>query len=313
LLIPLAVIVVAGIAYIVYLSTTKAIVRIRTIPSGVTISIDGIVVGTTPDSSLSVAVPAGKRSIRMSRDGLETVNTVLDVRRSEAIEIDQILRPPGMVYVRGGVFQMGADDGAYSERPRHQVRLSPYYIDRTEVTVGAYRTAVSSYDPPFSGANMPATNVSWTEAKSYCESQGKQLPTEAQWERACRGVRGSDYAYGDDFDPGKGRSGQSLSAGPVAVASYAEENADAFDMTGNVWEWCADWYDRDYYRNSPENDPQGPLTGERRVLRGGAWYGSVAFSKCTHRPGNIRSHRDPSFGFRCAQELNKHYGQAARR
>lgn len=303
-LIPAAVIVIAGVAYVVYLTTTTATLRVRTIPSGVSVSIDEQTVGVTPDSVLILSLPPGQTVLTLSREGLEIERVDVTLRRGEVLEIEQVMRPPGMVYVRGGRFTMGSNTGAFSERPAHTVLLDPYYLDRTEVTVAAYRAYDADYVPAFPGDNVPATDIAWAEADAYCRAQGKRLPTEAEWERGCRGASGETYAYGNTFDPRLGRSGVSLSEGPVEVGSYPPGNAGALDMTGNVWEWCSDWYGRDYYRTSPERNPKGPQDGERHVLRGGAWYGNASFSACTHRPGNIRSLRDPSFGFRCARDLN---------
>lgn len=303
-LIPLAILAVAGAAFVVYWTTTKATVRVITTPPGVTVRLSGDLAGVTADSGLVVRVQPGPLTIDLAREGYEPVTVEVALRRGEVYDLVQVLRPPGMVYVSGGAFEMGTDDGAFSERPAHTVALNPYYIDRTEVTAAAFGARNPGYRPSFRGEGMPATNVSWAEADAFCRATGKRLPTEAEWERACRGPNGSAYAYGDAFDTDLGRSGLDLAAGPVAVGNYPPGNAGTHDLTGNVWEWTADWYGRDYYRTSPDVDPKGPAEGERRVLRGGAWFSNASFSKCTHRPGNIRSHRDPSFGFRCVRDLD---------
>ena len=303
-LIPLVVIGVAGATFLVYLITTEAILRVRSTPSGVTVTVNGDVVGVTPDSVLSVNVAPGTIHLVLAKDGYKTVTSSFTIRRGEVFELDQSMRRPGMVFVRGGRFEMGTSDGAYNERPVHAVFLDAFYIDRTEVTVAVFRSYNPEYEPAFEGDELPATDISWAEANDFCQSSGKRLPTEAQWERACRGPGGNDYAYGDDFDTALGRSGGKLSDGPVSVSTYPAGNAGAVDMTGNVWEWCADWYDRDTYRVSPPHKSGGPDSGDRHVLRGGAWFSNASFSKCTHRPGNIRAQRDPSFGFRCVQDLN---------
>jgi len=298
------ILVIGAAAYVVYLVTTTATVQVRTTPVGVAVTVNGALAGTTSDSLLSVSVSPGPISLTLSRAGYDTVVVDFTVGRGEVYELDQVMRPPGMVFVRGGRFEMGDDAGSISERPAHPVRLRSYYIDRTEVTVDAFRRYQAGYSPEYAGADMPATNISWADADAYCRAKGKRLPTEAEWERACRGPHGRAYAYGDDYEVASARSGQKVSAGPAEVGTYLAGNAGAVDMTGNVWEWCSDWYGRDYYESSPVDDPKGPSRGRTRVLRGGAWFSNDSFSKCTHRPGNIRSQRDPSFGFRCARDLD---------
>jgi formylglycine-generating enzyme required for sulfatase activity len=303
-MIPVVVVVITGASFLVYLVTIKGTVRVTTTPSGVSVSINGEIVGVTADSALAVMVRPGAFELVLTRDGFDRVSSTYTIQRGDLIEIDQLMQRPGMVFVLGGRFEMGTDTGAYSEKPAHQVFLGPYYIDSREVTVREVHSRRPSYHPAFPGPDLPATGISWDEANDFCTSQGKRLPTEAEWERACRGSSGNDYAYGSVFDSTRGRTGLGINDGPVKVASYVAGSAGAFDMTGNVWEWNSDWYDRDYYRVSPGSHPQGPETGDRHVLRGGAWYSNTSFSKCTHRPGNIRSERDQSFGFRCAKDPN---------
>jgi iron(II)-dependent oxidoreductase len=295
---------VGGVTYLVYLTTTLSTVRVRTIPSGVTVRVNGEPIGITPDSVLSIEVTPGEVELAFDRDEFEPHVSVVAVRRGEVLEIEQLMQRPNMVYIRGGRFEMGADTGAYNEKPAHTVWLDPYYLDEGEVTVRAFLMHKASYRPAHAGPGLPATGISWADADAYCRASGKRLPTEAEWERGCRGPMGNDYAYGSEFDSTRGRTGMGVKDGPLETGSFGAGNAGAFDMTGNVWEWCSDWYDRDYYKMSPSRNAQGPVTGDRHVLRGGAWYSNASFSKCTHRPGNIRSERDPSFGFRCAKDLN---------
>jgi formylglycine-generating enzyme required for sulfatase activity len=303
-LLVLSVVAVGSVSYVVHVVTTRSIVLVRTVPSGVKVLVDGRTVGVTADSLLAFEVDPGDVDLVFEREGFLTHTSSLSVRRGEVLEIEQQMQRPGMVFVRGGRFEMGTDAGAYNEKPAHRIFLTPFYIDTREVTVRAFQSRYASYEPVFTDPDLPATGISWEEAEAFCRESGKRLPSEAEWERACRGPGGNEYAYGSEFDSTRGRTGAGVSDGPVSVASYPAGNAGAFDMTGNVWEWSSDWYGRDYYRVSPARNPTGPEAGDRHVLRGGAWYSNASFSKCTHRPGNIRSERDRSFGFRCAQDLN---------
>lgn len=275
---------------------------IRTIPAGVQVSLDGRMMGTTADTGLVIVIKkVGPRFLDLSRSGYETDTSTVWVATDQTLVLDVVMHPPGMVWIRGGDFVMGWDGGAYNEKPEHKVTLAPFYIDRTEVSVLAFRAFNADYRPAFLGDDLPATNVTWQEAKAYCESVGKRLPTEAEWERACRGVQGDAYEYGMTYDATKARTGRALDAGPVGVHSLG--TGGLVGMTGNVWEWCSDWYDRDTYQKQSNGNFESPQKGGQRVLRGGAWYSNAQAARCTHRPGNVKKMRDPSFGFRCARDL----------
>jgi formylglycine-generating enzyme required for sulfatase activity len=208
-----------------------------------------------------------------------------------------------MVPVPAGPFWMGTDEGGPDQRPRHQVTLDLFEIDRFEVTnarfaefidAGGYqtpewwnvdgwrwRTREQVTEPQFwrSGAfNLPAqpvVGVSWYESNAYCRFRGCRLPTEAEWEKAARGTDERLFPWGNTWDPTKanGAPGQ----GTVAAGSYpgGVSPAGAHDMAGNAWEWVADWYDATYYATSPGTNPTGPASGRDKVLRGGSWKSSA--------------------------------------
>jgi hypothetical protein len=291
---------VAGLVY--WLLRSPGRLTVYTIPAGVQVALDGRIVGTTADSGL-VIEGMGEHFIELSRVGYETDTITVFLVSGKVLNREIIMQVPGMVMILGGDFMMGWDGGAYNEKPAHRVRLRPFYMDRTEVTTQAFRKFRPKYRPSFSGGEKPATNVSWQEAHDYCQFVGKRLPSEAEWERVCRGAEGSAYSYGQTYNVERGRTGQGLNDGPVAVNSFAPGNENVFAMTGNVWEWCADWYGRDYYQQSPIGNPRGPKKGTQRVVRGGAWYNNVQAARCTHRAGNVRKSRAPSFGFRCARNV----------
>jgi len=278
---------------------------VRTTPAGVRVAVNGTLRGVTPDTGLVLRIQdAGPLALQFSRKGFEDDTSTVWVGLDEVLEIDVVMKPPGMSYIRGGVFSMGSQAGAYNEKPVHRVTLSPFYIDRTEVSVGAFRRFRPGYATPYAEDRMPATDVTWEDARAFCQHLGKRLPTEAEWERACRGSGGALYSYAGAYSRARARTGEDMAGGPVAVGSFDPGNAGLHDMTGNVWEWCSDWYARDTYRQGSRTDPTGPRTGAQRVLRGGAWYSNARFARCTHRPGEIRTTRDPSFGFRCAQDAD---------
>ncbi len=250
------------------------------------------------------------------------------------------IRWPGdgseLVYVPAGRFPMGSRSGEPEtneyEKPQHEVELSGFWIQRTPVTNGQYRRFMSAtgHRPPdqadsagvswgapvWSGGNFPPDRadepvvcVSWEDAQDYCEWAGLRLPTEAEWEYAARGPEGRKYPWGDEWDGSRlcwNRSTREGVARTVPVGSFPEGVSwcGALDLAGNVWEWCADWYDREYYRHSPARDPQGPDTGEYRVSRGCSWNREKPeYFRCTLRGNNEPSSRGADRGFRCVRGL----------
>ena len=224
---------------------------------------------------------------------------------------------PEMVRIPGGTFQMGGD--ANNEKPIHTVTLASFSMSKYEVTVGQYESYCKDAGKPMPDApdfnanwrnkNHPMVNVSWEEAMAYCKWLSKKtgksydLPTEAEWEYASRGgLEGKKYPWGDDFDRSLLRCSENKagdSGGTIAVGSYPANGYGLHDMSGNVWEWCKDWYGEDYYKSSPSANPQGPTTGDSRVLRGGGWFLNYPdIFRCAVRYGVIPAGRINDFGFR---------------
>ena len=180
---------------------------------------------------------------------------------------------PGMVFVAGSTFQMGSNSQS-DEKPIHTVTVSSFYMDKTEVTQAEYRKVMGTTPSNFSGCDdCPVEQVSWHDANAYAKKVGKRLPTEAEWEYAARGgnkSKGYIYSGSNDLNTvGWYKKNSSSKTHPVTQKQPNE--LGLYDMSGNVWEWCSDWYDEGYYRSSPKNDPQGSNSGSRRVLRGGSW------------------------------------------
>lgn len=223
--------------------------------------------------------------------------------------------PAGMVFIAGGEFEMGADYAA-DQRPAHRVRLSPFCLDSTEVTVIAYGSCDApectrpgtvggcNWGVPDRG-NHPMNCVSWNQASAYCVWRGATLPTEAQWEFVARAGDRRRWVWGDRFDPeGLCWSGVSTRASTCSVGSFPAERVGAsmFDLMGNVNEWTADWFGAYPVDAGVTVDPVGPASGSARVHRGGGWQDSVPDS-CG---STTRSADSPSItfgiqiGFRCA-------------
>ena len=218
-----------------------------------------------------------------------------------AIEADR------MSLIPAGTFRMGGTGGGDDEIPIHEVTLDAFVVDQFEVTVAEFRAFRPDYQPSeYSGCeSCPTTNVSWEEAAAYCESKDKRLPSEAEWERVCRGPDARDYPWGAEPDTARARYGLNWKSGSVPVGSYEPNPLGVFDLGGNVAEWVDDFYARDYYKRSPVSNPTGPDTGRFRIARGGAWNGSGIDLRCSDRGGAGANQRGGyTVGFRCARSTH---------
>ena len=177
------------------------------------------------------------------------------------------------ILVQPGEFVMGSEN----EAPAHRVRItSPYYLGKYEVTQAQWQTVMNENPSHFEGPNLPVDKVSWEDAQNFIRILNSnaggpffRLPTEAEWEYACRAGTTTRYAFGDDIS----KEQANFSSGKTRpVGSYAPNAWGFYDMHGNVAEWCADFFDRDTYATSRSEDPQGPAQGSRRVMRGGSWF-----------------------------------------
>jgi len=149
----------------------------------------------------------------------------------------------------------------------------------------------------------PVVLVSWNDAAAYCQWADKHLPSEAQWEKAARGPDGWRYAWGDEFDSAKANTNEAGTSDTTPVGSFSPQSDSPYgaaDMTGNVGEWVADWYDSDYYHQAPTADPPGPASGTYKILRGGAWSFVEVYARTAFRY-NVKPDYTYDFaGFRCS-------------
>jgi formylglycine-generating enzyme required for sulfatase activity len=150
----------------------------------------------------------------------------------------------------------------------------------------------------------PVVNVNWDEAAAYCSSLGKRLPTEAEWERAARGLaEGAKFPWGDE-EPKQGRQAHfNVLDGTRPVCQFSKNGFGLCDMAGNAWEWCFDRYERLYYEGAPAKNPRGPEEGMYRILRGGSWADQAKYLTCSYRSYARPRERSPNIGFRCAKDF----------
>jgi formylglycine-generating enzyme required for sulfatase activity len=248
----------------------------------------------------------------------------------------QLIKTSGgteMVLIPAGTFVMGSGAGTEDARPAHKISVSSFYMDRHEVTQESYEDLMGVNPSKFEGDTNPVEQVRWTQAVKYCNARsrkeglapcynettwqcdfsagGYRLPTEAEWEYACRAGAATAYAFGDDpqglgahawFKDNAGRKSH-------PVGGKRSNAWGLQDMHGNVAEWCHDFYAADYYRASPAQDPQGPAAGAKRVVRGGSWAGTAEKCAAWYRAAEAQSLPDVClgydiYGFRCVRRAS---------
>lgn len=221
---------------------------------------------------------------------------------------------PEMIYVKGGTFEMGSDEGERDEKPRHKVEVSDFWIARTETTVAQWKwfcmsTGRDMPNVPWFGFkdDHPIVNISWDDAVAYCywlrdtTKKNFRLPTEAEWEYAARGgAHGHTAIYSGHQVPDSVAWYGHHSDGTMKVATKLSNALGLYDMSGNVWEWCSDWYDESYYAYSPVLNPAGPAKGRFKTLRGGAWDIGARNTRNSYRNPLSPGSRNHNKGFRVA-------------
>jgi formylglycine-generating enzyme required for sulfatase activity len=279
---------------------------------------------------------------------------------------EETVNAPELVYLPGGSFLMGDEQGLDREKPVHAVRLDAFAIGRTPVTWGEYRRfceATDTHSPAWlergsqyhleTGSSdyyrrrgvvadvldLPVVGITWDDAVAYCawlsEQTGERyaLPTEAQWEYACRAGTTTRWSCGDDERALAEHAWYSANAdGKLHPVAQKRPNPwGLYDMHGNVWEWCTDWFSEDYYQQlaaSPERareaarkrssvreqrsseatrtaieNPAGPESGSLRVFRGGSWYHDAVYCRSAFRLGSVPSYRRHVLGFRLSRTV----------
>jgi formylglycine-generating enzyme required for sulfatase activity len=296
----------------------------------------GTIAVSRPDGKKIDALPFSVLdSLSLEQLGIQTINCETDaiVNNGSTVQIfsghvdistdtTQGVNIP-MVLIPKGDFSMGR---LYSdnenEKPLHVVFLDEYYIDKYEVTNQAYSACVKQgvCQPPFDLSsdkrpdyynsedyrNFPVINVDWDQAHNYCAWRGMRLPTEAEWEKAARGVNQDDnvlYPWNTEETGCSFGNFSACTTDTTEVGSYplGASPYGVYDIVGNVWEWVVDWYGFDYYEVSPRANPKGPNTGTHRVLRGGSWNSPSSDIEMTYRMRYYPNIYADNLGFRCAR------------
>ena len=213
-----------------------------------------------------------------------------------------------MVWIKPGTFEMGSpssEEGRDDDERQHRVTLTKgFWMGKYEVTQAQWQAVMGSDPSRFKGSNLPVEQVSWNDCQEFirklnAKGQGTfRLPTEAEWEYACRAGSRTRFCFGDsDSDLGEYGWYGSNWGGTTHSGGQKRPNAwGLYDIHGNVWEWCQDWYGD--YPSGNVTDPRGPGTGTYRVVRGGGWYYAPARCRSALRSGNAPGNRRGRLGFR---------------
>ncbi len=233
-----------------------------------------------------------------------------------------------MVKLPSGRFSMGDENEI--DAPPHEVVISPFFIDKNLVTQEEYERVAGENPSRWKAANNPVEQVRWSDAVKYCNKRselegldpcydlqswqcnfaasGYRLPTEAEWEYACRAGTKTVYYFGDSASklPAHAWFEDNANGKPQPVGGKSPNPWGLYDMHGNVWQWCNDFYQVDYYQQSPEKDPRGPEAGETKIVRGGAWKFSADSCRSGYRYNENPGYADVCFGydiygFRCVR------------
>jgi formylglycine-generating enzyme required for sulfatase activity len=291
---------------------------------------------TTPEGEASPERGGAVASAERSTPAAATheAETLLPRRITNSINLT-------MMYIPAGTFRMGsplseAERGS-DEGPQHEVTVTrPFYMGIYSVTQRQYHTVMGINPSYFQGSkgggpDFPVESISWHEAVEFCRKLNElphekaagrvyRLPTEAEWEYACRGGVPMPFSSGLTLSGREANFNSNYPYGPTTRGGYLERTTKVgsyppnpfglFDMHGNIWEWCSDYYDRTYYRNSPRYDPQGPAEGTLRVVRGGSCYNIGRFCRSAYRFGIAPGNRDIDVGMRLVMQIQSEKGEA---
>ena len=253
-------------------------------------------------------------------------STIFLLSMQQNVYGDTLRDPVEMKTVPAGEFLMGSkqEEGRVDERPQRKIYLDAYKIDSHEVSNKRYLKFIRDTDRkdptnPYSEKqlskqneviNLPVVQVTWYDAVDYCRWAGKHLPTEAQWEKAARGMKGNIFPWGSKEPSVKSVNFQKNWEGlktlwPVSGKSDMSSPYGLKGMAGNVREWVQDWYSPEYFKNAPSSNPQGPRIGILKVIKGGSWHSFKADIRSASRGKGGFALKTDGIGFRCAKEIKE--------
>jgi iron(II)-dependent oxidoreductase len=285
---------------------------VRANVSGASVYIDGVNQGA---ADMSLELSPGTYRVKVTKSGYQDYETTISIAAGDSRVVSVVLGPPGTEYVKdgryyrrgqdgkeivwipGGTFTMGSNDGASDEKPPHQVTVSGFWMDVTEVTNAEFRKFRSNWSYDSGKANHPVVSVTWNDARDYCGWAGKRLPTEAEWEYAAGGPEHYKWSLGNTFEESKYTWDSNRGNPTREVGSHPANGFGLYDMSGNVWEWVSSLYKPYPYRVDDGREDLG--ASGSRVLRGGSWADSAGGLRVAGR--YVPSFRNALNGFRCAR------------
>jgi uncharacterized protein (TIGR02996 family) len=258
-----------------------------------------------------------RRQRELSAAGVRVLLPRLSIPLAKGVRLELVLIPPGSYYMgsHGAESPPDADD---DELPRHRVNLMRgFFLGVYAVTQSQWAEVLNESPSHFRGRNRPVERVSWHDSVRFCTHAVYglpfRLPTEAEWEYSCRAGSATLFAFGDVIttDQINYDGNYSYNDSPkgvyrhqtTSVGTFAPNAWGLYEMHGNVWEWCSDWFGADYYGVSPADDPPGPAEGAARVLRGGSWFFSPRPCRTTYRFSGDPSTADDDYGCRVALSM----------
>ncbi len=263
-------------------------------------------VGNEGTAEVRVQAPIVRQAQVIAGWQYEVVDDTLGVQSGYPRLVRDVRSGIVFVLVEPGEFVMGAQSMRTDEGPAHRVRITKsFYLATTETTRAQWRRVAGDDSGRGAGDDHPVVSVSWNQAKTWLQrlnagGDAFRLPTEAEWEFACRAGRTTDFAFGDRLTADDANIG---GAGTVVVGGRRANAWGLFDMHGNVAEWCEDVYDKAYYKDAPTDDPTGPGTVGERVVRGGSYQSLQAFWRSAARNSAKATLTDKLIGFRVARRL----------
>jgi len=264
---------------------------------------------TSPDENKESCIKE-KNNINPTRKQKEEITLTL----ASGITMD-------FVHIPAGEYWMGTNTtldefSRFHEQPQHRIYLDEFWMAKYPITTLQYKEFINRnpqetyndfYTLPKNGDDFPIVSIPWGKAVAFCDWLRKitkvsiRLPFEAEWEKACRGADINIFPWGNELPDQKKAAYEASFSGLIPIDQYREKDKSSFGVmrkTGNLWEWVSDWYDCDYYKNSPASNPQGPNFGNNKVIRGGSWKNSLETFRLTARWCMPPNTWDDTVGFR---------------